>query len=78
MCVAAAKSSSTANCAQHFTMHTPDEQRVEKQSLLPTICVPLERIDGPEEQTHLDALDSASISDEIVVALDQRFGSRHR
>ena len=52
-------------------MHTPDEQRFEKQPRLPSVCA-LERVDGPEEQPHLDALDSASMPDEIVVALDER------
>ena len=54
-------------------MHTPDEQRFEKQPRLPSVCA-LERVDGPEEQPHLDALDSASMPDEIVVALDERLG----
>lgn len=41
-------------------------------SLLPTVCVPLERVRGSEKQPHLEALDSASVAHKSVVALDQR------
>src|SRR5271163_2956289 len=52
-----------------------DERRVEGQPLLPTVRVPLDRVGDPEEERHLYGLDSTSIPDEHVVALNQRFGS---
>jgi hypothetical protein len=67
--MAAAESNSAANFAQDFTMHTPNERKVEKQPLLPPVWVPLDRVGDPKEEPNLDALDSASISDELVVAL---------
>ena len=49
-----------------------DQLRAKTLEFRARIAARLEGIDDPEERSHLYALDTASISDEIAVALDER------